>query len=156
MIWCYKLHNKIIANSLQGLSEDATSEQRISALYEARSEYVSKLNMNPTTQSNVLTRYQNEEKDALQLAGTGSAVEQLIPNKSQSTELTAQIDSTKSELDQKSKESGKQPIIVNTQVANNTTTGGKSQIGSPIPSGARNNESSNQRITDRYISGGMV
>jgi len=150
-------NDKIIAESLKGLPEDATSEQRISALYGARSDYVSKLSMNPNTKNNVLTRYTNEEGDALALAGISGvgSTQDLIPTQPQSTELTAQIDSTKNEIDQKTKETSKQPIIVS-QVANNTTNGGKSQIGNPIPSSARNTESSNQRITDRYISGGMV
>ena len=92
-------------------------------------------------------------------AGTSSldAKGGLVPNKPPSQQLTAQIDSTKAEIDKQKEEKNKQPVVINSSVANNSSGGGGGGgAGSSTPSGARNTESSINAIVLGQLKGGMV
>ena len=100
----------------------------------------------------------NAKNEAMLMASNENVKKELLTSTpSISNEMTGKIESTKKELTEAKESKSQQPVVVNNTVA--SSGGGSSgggTIGEAPVGGARNTESSTQRINDRYISSGMV
>lgn len=88
--------------------------------------------------------------DAIALNGS------LETKPSPTTKIVSQIDSTNQEIKEQNEAKSNAPVVVSNSVANNSSSGGGGNQGNGMVGSARNNESSLQRITDRYISSGLA